>query len=233
VDGDRWQCTGCARNGSWRLRYAVVVMLGTCAFVAGPLFAQQATTGALSEDNNKKEWSFSLAASGYIVPNDRSYASPIFTADRQRLHLETRYNDEDKETASLWVGYNLSAGSKLVFEATPMLGGVFGNTSGVAPGGRLSLTYKRVRLSSEVEYVFDIVDSHKSFLYSWNELVYSATDWFHAGLVSQRTRAYHTSLDVQRGVSVGFSHKKVDFTTYVFNAGWTDPTIVLVLGFNF
>jgi len=232
VDGDRWQCIGCARDSSWRLSYAVVVMLGACAFLAGPVFAQ-ATNDAPSEDNNKKQWSFSLAASGYIVPHDGSYASPTFTADRRWLHLEARYNYEDQETGSLWAGYNLSAGSKLVFEATPMLGAVFGNTSGIAPGGRLSLTYERIRLSSEIEYVFDIADKHQNFLYSWNELVYSPTDWFHAGLVAQRTRAYHTSLNVQRGVSAGFSHKKVDFTTYILNAGWTEPAVVLGLSFNF
>ena len=208
------------------------MMLGACVLLAGQIFAQ-ATNEAPSEDNDEKEWAFSFATSGYIVPHDRSYASPTFTADRQWLHLETRYNYENKETASLWAGYNLSAGNKVVFEATPMLGGVFGKTSGIAPGGRLSLTYKHIRLFSEVEYVFDTIDSNQSFLYSWNELVYSPTEWFHAGLVAQRTRAYHTSVDVQRGVSVGFSHKKLDFTTYIFNAGWTDPTVVLGLSFNF
>jgi len=25
----------------------------------------------------------------------------------------------------------------------------------------------------------------------------------------------------------------MDFTTYVFNAGWTDPTVVLALSFKF
>jgi len=25
----------------------------------------------------------------------------------------------------------------------------------------------------------------------------------------------------------------VDFTTYIFNAGWTDPTVVLALTFKF
>jgi hypothetical protein len=232
VDGDCWQRSGCAHNSSWRLSCALFAILGAFALLAGQLFAQ-ATTEAPSEDNIEKAWSFLFATSGYIVPHDRSYASSTFTADRQWLHLETRLNYEDKETASLWAGYNLSAGSKLVFEATPMLGGVFGNTSGVAPGGRLSLTYKRVKLSSEVEYVFDTIDNNQSFLYSWNELVYSATDWFHAGLVAQRTRAYHTSVDVQRGISFGFSRKKVDFTTYILNAGWTDPTIVLGLSFSF
>jgi len=42
-----------------------------------------------------------------------------------------------------------------------------------------------------------------------------------------------TKLDVQRGVLVGFSYKRMDFTTYIFNAGWTDPTVVLSLGIKF
>ena len=49
----------------------------------------------------------------------------------------------------------------------------------------------------------------------------------------QRTKAYQTDLDIQRGFLVGFSYKKVDFTTYVFNLGWTDPTVVLAVGLNF
>jgi len=32
---------------------------------------------------------------------------------------------------------------------------------------------------------------------------------------------------------IGLSQEKVDFTTYIFNAGWTDPTVVLSLGFHF
>ena len=39
--------------------------------------------------------------------------------------------------------------------------------------------------------------------------------------------------DVQRGFFAGFSYKRLDFTTYVFNAGWTDPTVVLAMGFKF
>ena len=49
----------------------------------------------------------------------------------------------------------------------------------------------------------------------------------------QRTRLYHTNLDIQRGILVGLSYKKVDFTTYVFNLGWTDPTVVLAVGVSF
>jgi hypothetical protein len=51
--------------------------------------------------------------------------------------------------------------------------------------------------------------------------------------VAQHTKAFHTSLDVQRGFLVGVSRKQVEFTTYIFNAGWTDPTVVLEVWLEF
>ena len=210
-----------------------VVVLCLALFAAVLRCTAQDSKADSSGASTPKKWDFSLNISGYLVPNDRSYASPTFSADRERLHLEGRYNYENQETGSLWAGYNLSFGKKLVLEATPMVGAVFGDTTGVAPGYEASLSYWKLAVTSDGEYVFDTGNSDNSFLYSWNELVYSPTDWLHAGLVAQRTRAYHTSLDVQRGFSVGVVHKKMDFTVYTFNAGWTDPTIVLNLGFAF
>ena len=114
-----------------------------------------------------------------------------------------------------------------------MISGVFGNTAGIAPGYMASLSWRKLELSAEGEFVFDTRDRTGSFFYSWMELSYSPLKWCRAGLVAQRKKAYHTNLDIQRGVLIGFSHKKVDFTTYIFNAGWTDPTVVLSLGLKF
>jgi hypothetical protein len=154
-------------------------------------------------------------------------------ADRNWLHLEARYNYENQHTGSAWFGYNLNVGDKVELAVTPMLGAVFGDMQGIAPGYEFSLAWKKLELSSDGEYVFDTRDSSESFFYSWDEFVYSPADWFHAGLVAQRTRAYQTPLDIQRGFSVGVAHKNIDFTVYTFNAGWTDPTVVLNLSFNF
>jgi len=208
--------------------------IAVAVLLVGPSWAQAPnSTSAESHSPPPEQWSFSFNLSGYIVPNDRSYASPTFSADKQRFHFGARYNYEDKETGSFWLGYTFEVGDKLVLQATPMIGGVLGNTTGIAPGYQASLNWEKLELSTEGEFVFDTKESVGSFFYSWMELSYSPLEWCRAGLVAQRTKAYHTNLDIQRGLLIGLSHKQMDFTTYIFNAGWTDPTVVLSLGLRF
>jgi hypothetical protein len=178
-------------------------------------------------------WAFFASVYGYIVPESKDYGNPNFSADHGWLHLEARYNYEALDTASLWGGYNFSTGADLVFEVTPMVGGVFGDLTGIAPGFNLSLSYKNFVLSSQSEYFIDTADSENNYAYTWSELTYSPWAWLRAGLVTQRTRAYKSELDIQRGFLVGVTYRKVDFTTYVFNLGWTDPTVVLAMGYSF
>ena len=117
------------------------LIIASAVLLSGQALAQQPTNNPpASPSANTKQWSFSATLFSYFVPDDQSYGSPTFTADRQHLHLEARYNYEDQETASFWVGYNFSFGEKLTLEITPMIGGVFGNTNGVAPGYRGSIS---------------------------------------------------------------------------------------------
>jgi len=200
-----------------------------------PALAQETTAGTpgAPSDATPNPWAFSLTTSGYIVRGGQSTVSSDFFASRGRLRLEARYNSEALKTGSLWAGYNFKAGKKLVLNATPMFGGVFGNLNGVAAGYVIALTYKRVQLYSNGEGVFDDQNRGSSFFSSWSQATYSPLKWLQAGLVSETTRIYHTNLDLQRGVLVRFAHKNVSFTTAVFNFGWTTPTEVLSLGFKF
>ena len=167
------------------------------------------------------------------MPQGQSYLSPTLTVDRGRLHVEARYNYEALRTASLWMGYNMSAGKKVLLEATPMIGEVFGNTNGIAPGLQFTVTYRNLQLYSTNEYVFDTTTKAGNFFYTWTQLTYSPLEWFTFGYVVQRTRAYQTPLEIQRGLLVGFTYKKVDFTTQIFNIGETDPTTVLSMVYRF
>jgi len=152
VDLRCWQRLGCAHHCSRRLNNAAVLTLVVSALLVGEFFAQN-TSGNPTQDNHANQWSFSLATYGYLVPRDDAYASPIFTADRGWLHLEARYNYENQETGSLWLGYNFVVGNEVIFNATPIVGAVFGKTNGIAPGCELSLACKRIKLSSEIEYL--------------------------------------------------------------------------------
>jgi hypothetical protein len=190
------------------------------------------STGALAQAPTDA-WSFSATAYTYIVPDDDTYVQPTVTADRGWLHLEGRYNYEAPKTGSAWFGYNFDGGETVAWEITPMIGGIFGDTSGVAPGYKGSVSWWKLELYSEGEQVFDSDDSSDSFFYNWSELSLAPVDWFRFGLVTQRTRAYDTDRDLQRGLLVGITYKRLDVSTYLFNPDDEDPTVVIAAGMSF
>jgi len=177
----------------------------------------------------EKPWTFSASVYAYFPPNAGDYLQPTLTADHESLHLEARYNYEALDSGSVWIGYNFSGGHKLEWQFSPMLGGVFGKLTGVAPGYEGSLTWRRVELYSEGEYVIDTADSSASYFYNWSELSLSALDWFRVGAVIQHTHVYQTDRQIQRGLLVGLSYKHADLTAYVFNPDDSTPTIVIAL----
>jgi hypothetical protein len=217
----------------------LAVLMGL-VLVSGQAIGQQTPGSAsLKLPESSQTWEYTLTIAGYIVPEETSYVNPVLAADHKWLHLEARYNDEGLRTASLWVGYNfvrgdVSAGDNWELDITPMLGGVFGRTNGIAPGCEVSLSYrKKVEASISNEYVFDTTSKSGNFYYSWPQLTYSPVDWFHVGAVAQHTAAYQTSFSIQRGFLVGFSRKKWELTTYVFDPGTTGTIVVLESGVSF
>ncbi len=184
-------------------------------------------------DDEAKKWSFSASVMGYLVPDSRDYVQPTFTADRGWLHLEARYNYESLNTGSAWLGYSLGGGQKVEWSFTPMIGGAFGDLNGVAPGYKFDVTWWKLELYSEGEYVFDAAGSSGNFFYNWSELSVRPVDWFRIGMATQRTRLYETDRDIQRGFLVGLDYKEFRFTTYVFNPDESKPTVVLAAGVTF
>ena len=61
----------------------------------------------------------------------------------------------------------------------------------------------------------------------------SPVDWLRAGLVAQRTRAYESELDIQRGFLVGLRYKRVEVAGHVFNPDLSKPTYVISLRVEF
>jgi hypothetical protein len=187
----------------------------------------------VADETAETEWEYSLSISTYLAQHARDYANPNFTADRDWLHLEARYNYEAIKTGSLWLGYNFSVGKKLVLEATPMLGGVFGDITGIAPGYSLSLSYEQIEFFTQGEYFFDAGTRSGNFFYTWSELSCAPVTWFRAGIVLDRTRALGSNFDIRRGPLVGFKYKNVDLTTYWLSPGSRDATFIFTVALNF
>ncbi|MBL8746301.1 MAG: hypothetical protein JNK58_08105 [Phycisphaerae bacterium] len=178
-------------------------------------------------------WSCSLALAVYIVPDSHEYVQPTVEADHGPLHLEARYNYEALDTASIFVGWNCSVGEELVFDFTPMIGLVFGDASGIAPGFETALTWKQIEFYAEAEYFLDSDSRDDRFFYLWSELSWRPADCFRVGIAGQRTRAYSSDVDIQRGPLVGVTLENLDLTAYVFNLDEGDPTFVFAATFGF
>jgi hypothetical protein len=158
---------------------------------------------------------------------------PVFRADKNKLHLEARYNYEDFETFSGWVGYNFSGGKKLEYTITPMVGGVVGLSNGIAPGLEFSFTYRNFELYSEQEYLFDTKTSDNNYFYAWTDFTYAPFDWFWFGISGQRTRLYQTDVEIQKGLLVGGAYKSIELTGYLYNLGFDDPFVLITLSASF
>src|SRR5688572_16559039 len=140
---------------------------------------------------------------GYVVPEQDNFAIVDAMVDAGRLHIEGRYNYEGLRTGSIFVGANASAGDKLTIAGTAMLGAVFGDIDGIAPGFRITLTWWKLDLMTEDEVVIDPRDPNGTFFYSWSELGFSPLSWLRVGIVGQRLREMASSLDFQRGLFAG------------------------------
>ena len=207
------------------------------AVMAVPALAAQppggAATGSAPAPGPPPEWSFSAGGYWYHFPDDDSFGIPLLYADRGPLHLEARYNYEDLATTSLFAGWKFEFGDRITTELTPLLGVVAGNTEGIAPGLELAVTWGPVDFYNESEYVFDRGDREENFLYAWSELGYSPADWIRVGLVGQRTRRYETEVEIQRGLLVGSSYKRLTCTLYYLNPFDDSPFLVLGLSYDF
>jgi hypothetical protein len=164
-------------------------------------------------------------------PGSEDRLTPILYADRGALHFEARYNYEDLETASLWAGWKFDLGdeeAELDFTLTPMLGAVFGETDGVAPGLELDLAWKRFAWYGESEYLIDADDADDNFFYSWSTLTYGVTDWLNAGVVIERSKLVDTDFDVQRGLALEFAFERFGCALYAYNIGSSDDSYAVV-----
>ena len=180
-------------------------------------------------------WTATVSLSQFFFPNESDVFQPTLEIDRGALHLEARYNDEDLRSSAAFVGWNLSFGTKVTLDVTPLIGFVAGRTDGGIAGAKIDLRWRRLEAYSEGEYVRGRRRT-SSFLYSWSEFSVWATEWLRGGFATQRTRAYREfrrELAIERGGFVGVAGSRLEGTFYFFNPGSDSRYFVASLSVSF
>ena len=206
--------------------------LAAAAFT--PAFAaDDGSSGRRSSRPEQPAWEFGLTAYPTFARAGENYTSVIAVADRGPLHLEARYDYESIGARSAFVGWTFSGGEGFTWELTPLIGGVWGTTRGFVPGLEASLGWGPLDFYLEGEYVRSGESVSDSYLYAWSELGWRPVHWLRIGIAGQRTNAYESGRDIQRGPLAQVTWRSITIGGYWFNPGADDQIVVGMLGVTF
>lgn len=177
----------------------------------------------------KSDWTAALYVDGYFQSGERTYLVPTIFLDRGAVHIEPRYNYEDFDTGSLFAGWAFTFGDEGRYaKLTPMLGAVFGNLNGVAPGLEVEARWGRVAYWLESEYLFDLAASSGNYLYTWSELNVYATDRLWLGASLERMKVVQTTTELSVGPMVGVGKQgRWSLPGYLY--GLTEPAPLILV----
>jgi hypothetical protein len=192
------------------------------------------TTGAAAAaEDGERSWKTTATAYAYFVPEQSDFVMLIVPVQIGRVHVEARYNYEALRSGSGFVGFDAEWGREVRMHVSPMIGAVVGALDGWVPALRWTLSWWKLDIFSESEVVFDLADPHDSFFYNWSELGFTPLEWLRGGIAIQRSRVFQTPLDIQRGLFVSATFRRVTVSLYEFNLFWTTPTWVAGLSVTY
>lgn len=165
----------------------------------------------------------------YVKNKQMTTLVPIFNYESPgHLYLEGRYNYEEDNTLSFYVGKSFSNSGNLKYAITPILGGVVGKFKGISSGLNAVIEYRDLFFSTQSQYTVSFIDTSTDFLFSWSEVGYQPWKWFYLGVTAQQTYMPQSkSLESEPGVFVGFTAGMLTFPLYMFKPMSTSNYFVL------
>ena len=200
---------------------------------AAALTVAVATAAHAADGEPESPWAFELAAYPTSIRGGDEYTSAILAADHGALHLEARYDYEGVGARSAFLGWTWSGGDAFTWEATPLLGGVWGDFHAVAPGLQVALGWRRFDLGIDAEYVHDTHDRDQSYVYAWSELGFQPCKWLRIGIAGERTRAYGGDREIDRGPFAQWTGGHVTIGATWLNPGASDEVFVGLVGVSY
>lgn len=170
----------------------------------------------------------------YVKNKQMKTLVPIVNYESTRhLYVEARYNYEEVNTFSLYVGKSFSKTSDLKYSITPMLGGVVGKFKGLSSGLNAVVEFGDIFFSTQSQYTVSFIDSGSDFLFSWSELGYQPWEWFYLGVTTQQTyMPQGKTMESEPGFFIGFTAGTWTFPLYMFKPMSTSNYFVLGVNFS-
>lgn len=190
--------------------------------------AAEPETPSTPPADNAPGWSFSATGMYYFLRDQDDFLLAIATAERGPLYFEARYNYEALDSGSLFAGWKFAGGTRLTWEATPIIGAVFGDKKGIAPGFEAAVAWGVADFYTEAEYVYDLDVRADKYTYAWSEFGLTFVEWLRVGIVGQRTTVYQTNREVQRGLFLQLMHRRATLGVFVFNPDDRDSRFTVV-----
>lgn len=180
-------------------------------------------------------WGVTATMTTYFGTSRDPYAVPVLGIEYQGLYMEARYNYEDFETGSIFLGWHFEVGDEyLGADITPLFGAVFGQSDGVAPGLLFEMNLDQWVLQSELEYVVLSEVSSESFVYNHSELSYRMKSGLYFGLVGEHSKTLGSSdRDFVPGFLAGMEGGRLSAAFYLLYSGEDEATGAFELAFDF
>ncbi len=168
----------------------------------------------------------------YYKGSPGTYAPIVSYEFNNNLYLEGRYNYEDINTGSLYIGKTFETSSALSVSFTPIAGAVFGFYKGASIGANLYVNYKRLNLSHQPQYTLSTAGKENNFLYSWSDLSLDLTDNIAVGVSAQHTKTTYEKSLLEKGVMLQFSFKNWSLPIYAYNPQSSDRYFLIGLNYE-
>jgi hypothetical protein len=200
----------------------------------GPvLLALLATSAMANGPEEAPKTSGSVTGSFYAMRDQPDFGVGVAALNHGSLRLEARYNYEARNSTSVFAGWKFAGGDSVTYEITPIIGGLFGDASGVIPGIEASVAWRNFDAYIEAEYVRDLDVKDDSYFYMWSELGWRPVEWLRVGFVGQRTRVIDNDRDIQRGVFAQATMGAATISLYAFNPESASRYVIISLGMAF
>jgi hypothetical protein len=145
------------------------------------------------------------------------------------FYAEGRYNYEELNTGSFYLGRSFEGGKKWEYSITPMLGLVFGRYKGFSAATNTDIDYGRFNFSGQLQYTINKNDRKENFFYNWSELSYRFFEKLYGGTSIQQTVLYKGRMSTEAGLLLGYSSGKITVPVYLFNPFKNNRNLVVGL----